>query len=213
MRALAEAAANSTSAVVAIRGERLALTRNRFPNSDSRYGEFVVEQLIIAEVDTDDRIAAHIVFDPDDIDAALEELDARYLAGEAAAHSRTWSLVAQTYAALNRHELPPTSPDWVNVDHRRAVAFEPGDAIAYIRASWEPTPDLTLHIEAVHRLSSLGAVVTHVANGTSQEGFDAEWRDVSLFTVEGDTISRFEVFDRADLEAALARFDDLSMSG
>ena len=64
-------------------------------------------------------------------------------------------------------------------------------------------------IEAVHRLSDLGAVVTHAAHGTSQEGFDAEWREIDLVTVEGDLISRCEIFDEADLDAALARFEEL----
>ena len=32
---------------------------------------------------------------------------------------------------------------------------------------------------------------------------------VDLFTVEGDLISRVEIFDEADLDAALARFDEL----
>ena len=59
----------------------------------------------IVEIDADNRIAAYVAFDLDDIDAAFEELDARYLAGEAAAYSHTWSLIAQTYAAFNRHEL------------------------------------------------------------------------------------------------------------
>ena len=72
------------------------------------------------------------------------------------------------------------------------------------------TPDITIYIEAVHRLSDLGAVVTHVAHGTSQEGFDAEWRLIYLLTVDGDLISRCEIFDEADLDAALARFDELS---
>ena len=61
----------------------------------------------------------------------------------------------------------------------------------------------------MHRLSDLGAVVTQAANGTSQEGFDAEWRMIDLLTVEGDLISRCEIFDEADLDAALARFDEL----
>ena len=54
----------------------------------------------------------------DDIDAAFEELDARYLAGEAAAHAHTWSVIAGAYAAFNRHESPATAPDWVSIDHR-----------------------------------------------------------------------------------------------
>ena len=56
-------------------------------------------------------------FDLDDIDAAFEELDARYLAGEAAAHCAHWSVIAGVYAALNRHEYP-RRPDLVNIDHR-----------------------------------------------------------------------------------------------
>ena len=62
--------------------------------------------LNIVEIDTDERIVAHVEFDPNDIDAAFEELDARYLAGEAAAHAHTWSVIAQAYAAFNRHEFP-----------------------------------------------------------------------------------------------------------
>ena len=48
------------------------------------------------------------------------------------------------------------------------------------------------------------------AHGTSQEGFDAEWRMIDLLTVDGDLINRCELFDEADLDAALARFDELS---
>jgi limonene-1,2-epoxide hydrolase len=59
-------------------------------------------------------------------------------------------------------------------------------------------------------MNSFGATVTRVSNGTSREGFDAEWRSIDLMTVDGDLISRFEMFDEADLDTALARFDELS---
>ena len=181
MRAVADiGVTNVTSIVIATRGERLALGRSRFSGRDQRPEAFHTEVLNIVEIDADERIVASVAFDPDDIDAAFEELDARYLAGEAAAHAHTWSVIAQAYAALNRHELPPTTPDWVNIDHRRVAPFASGDLIAYIRATWDLTPDLSIYIEAVHRLSDLGAVVTHVANGTSQEGFDAEWRAIDI---------------------------------
>ena len=62
----------------------------------------------------------------------------------------------------------------------------------------------------MHRLTERGAVVTHAAHETSQEGFDAEWRGIAIFTVEGDMVSRTEIFDEADLDAAIARFDQLS---
>ena len=81
---------------------------------------------------------------------------------------------------------------------------------AYIHATLDDTPDFSVYLEAVHRLSDLGAVVTWVSNGTSQAGFEAEWREISIATVEGDLINRSEMFDEADLDAALARFDELS---
>jgi hypothetical protein len=43
---------------------------------------------------------------------------------------------------------------------------------------------------------------THVANETSHEGFHAEWRVISVLT-----------FDEADLNAALARFEELDSAG
>ncbi len=151
-----------------------------------------------------------MAFDLDDFPAAIAELDARYLAGEAAAHSRTWSVIMQGFASLNRRELPPTTPDWVNIDHRRGTSIAPGEMFELLSAAWNVTSDLNNFVEAVHRLDNLGGVVTHVANETSQEGFHAEWRVVSVFTVEGDMVNRCEVFDEADLDAAIATFEELN---
>ena len=64
------------------------------------------------------------------------------------------------------------------VDHRRATPFASGTMTENLRAIWDLTPDLKIHIEAVHRLDSFGAVITHAGHGTSQEGFDAEWRAI-----------------------------------
>ena len=113
---------NITSTVIATRGERLALSRVRFSGRDQRPEAFHTETLGIVEIDADERIAALVAFDLDDIDAAFEELDARYLAGEAAAHAHTWSVIAQDCAAFNRHELPAV--DWVTVDHRPLPIIE-----------------------------------------------------------------------------------------
>ncbi len=76
--------------------------------------------------------------------------------------------------------------------------------------TWEVAPDINIYIEAAHRLNDLGAVFTQVLKGTSQEGFEAEWRDVILLTVDSDRLTRCEIFDEADLDAALARLDELS---
>ncbi|MGB5795687.1 MAG: hypothetical protein WBH51_07820 [Mycolicibacter algericus] len=201
-------ATRSTSMVLATRGERLVLCRTCISDEDHQAGGFRIELLIVVETNADKRILARVAYDPDDIDAAFGELETRYLAGEAAAFAHTWSVIAQIYAAYNRHELP--AADWINVDHRRSTPFATGDVTAVIRAWRELTPDFSMHIEAVHRLNNFGAVITHTSSGTSQEGFDAEWRQIQLLTVEGDRINRCEIFDEADLDAALARFDELS---
>ena len=203
---------HATSDVIATRGERLVLTRTRYSHSDDQPQPFDVDLLHIVEINADERIAAVVIFDLDDFDAAIAELDARYLAGEAAAHSRTWSVIMQGYAALNRRELPPTTPDWVNIDHRRGTSIAPGGIPELLTAAWNVTSDLNNFVEAVHRLDNLGGVVTHVANETSQEGFHAEWRVVSVFTVEGDMVNRCEVFDEAAIDDAIARFEELSRS-
>ncbi|MGE2724795.1 BTAD domain-containing putative transcriptional regulator [Mycolicibacterium pulveris] len=199
----------ATSEPVAIRAERLVLTRVRYVLDDDDPDAFRVDFLQVVEIDAEERIATVVTFDPDDIDAAFEELDRRYLAGEAAAHAETWSLVVGAYAGFNHRDLTATTPDFDSVDHRRGAAFAPGDMIAYIQAAWRDSPDTRIYIAAVHRLSDFGAVVTHIAQGLSLEGFDAEWRDIHLLTVDGDTLSRCELFNEEDLDVALARFDEL----
>ncbi len=196
--------------VIATRGERLALTRARVSGGDQQAEAFGLEMLSIIEIDTEDRFAAAISFDLDDMDAAFEELDARYLAGEAAEYAHTWSVIARAFAAFNRHVMPPTTPNWVNIDHRKVTAFAPGDMTSYMSATFDVAPDIRFYAEAVHRLSNLGAVFTQAGRGISHEGFEAEWRDVILMSIEGDQFNRCEVFDEADLDAALARFDELS---
>lgn len=164
----------------------------------------------MTEVSDDGLINYTVSFDSDDIDAAFEELDARYIAGEAAGHAHTWSLIVQAYAGFNRRELPPTTPNLVSIDHRHGIASAQNDVIRYAHAAWDVTPDAKAYVETVHRLGDVGAVVTAPTYGTSQQGFHAEWRDVHLMTFEGDLGNRFELFDEADLDAALARFDGLS---
>ena len=51
---------------------------------------------------------------------------------------------------------------------------------ALLDAVWNLTTDLSHSIEAVHRLNDVGAVVTNTSHETSQEGFDAEWRVITL---------------------------------
>ena len=85
MRASADLwTADVTPAIMATRGERLALAHLCFPARDQGPEAFVTDVLAIVEINVDERMVAFVTFDVDDIDAAFAELDARYLAGEAA---------------------------------------------------------------------------------------------------------------------------------
>ena len=194
--------------VLATRGERLALTGIRVSGPDPE--AIQNDALQIMEIDAEERVAGVVVFDLEDFDAAIAELDARYLAGEAAAHSQTWSAIAEVYAALNRGEMPATATDLVDIDHRSLAAIGSGDLMAYLQAASDDAQRGGMYVETVHRLTDLGAVTTHVTKATSREGFDAEWRITSFFIVGGDRVNRYEIFDEDDLEAALAGFEELS---
>ena len=210
-QAVAEAGADQlTSTVIATRGGRLALCRSSIFGRDQQPEAFCIEFLSVVEIDADEQEVAHVAFDLDDFEAAIAELDARYLAGEAAAHAGAWSVIAGAFDAHNRREVAATTPDAVSIDHRRVAAYAPGQGIEYIRAGWDLGQNVRTYIEAVHRLNNLGAIVTYAAHGTSQEGFDAEWRGVQILTVEGDVINRSELFDEEDLDGAFTRFDQLS---
>src|SRR5947209_8294013 len=77
-------------------GERLVVIRARLSRSDEKPGAFYVDLLWLVETDTDQRATAWVTFDLDDFEAAIIELDARYIAGEAAAHANVLRPVIDT---------------------------------------------------------------------------------------------------------------------
>src|SRR5207248_263717 len=87
--------------VVAIRGDRLMLIYLRtHGRSELSFGTEFVEVL---DVNSDGEIVWGGWFDSTDMDAAFAELEARYLAGEAAPFADVWRLMVERTAALNRH--------------------------------------------------------------------------------------------------------------
>ena len=77
------------------------------------------------------------------------------------------------------------------------------------RSVWDSTPDIRTCIDAVHRLSELGAVVTITVEASTPEGFTVEWRMIEVLMLDGDLLNRLEIFSEEDLDAALTRFDEL----
>ena len=115
--------AQAISTIIATRGSHLALMRFQFLAGEPGPQAFLTEILGVVETNSDDKTVAYVVFGPDDLVAAIAELDARYIAGEAAAHARAWQAIAQVYAAINHRQIPETTADFVDVDHRRLAAI------------------------------------------------------------------------------------------
>ena len=98
MRAVAEVGCDGlTSTLLATREDRLALIRIHSAARGSAPGEVTAEMLSVVEIDTDNRLAGAVIFDSDDVDAAFEELESRYIAGEASDYAHTWSVIAQDH--------------------------------------------------------------------------------------------------------------------
>ena len=67
-----------TPTILATRGDRLTLRRTLYWGPDQTPEAFLIDVLHIIEIDADELIVAIVTFDPDDLDAAFEELEARY---------------------------------------------------------------------------------------------------------------------------------------
>ena len=102
----------------------------------------------IVEIDADERIAAVVVFDADDIDAAFAELDARYLAGEAAAAlSHVVGRHAESTPRLTGTNFLRLTPDCGQYRPPAGAAFAPGDLSHTSSAAW----DLSHRHQHLHR--------------------------------------------------------------
>ena len=144
-------------------------------------------------------------FDPDDLDAAFEDLDARYLAGEAAPYARVWERALEIVGEVNRHEPGRMIKALAYTDHRR-VPFAPGDFGRAVEELWAIVSDARYTINAVHALAVHGCVANLLIEGTDTHGNKLQWARAILFDADEP---RLEIYEEADVDAALARFEEL----
>ena len=94
------------------------------------------------------------------------------------------------------------------VDHRR-VPFAPEEFGRAVTELWTLVPDARYEATAVHALDAHGTVINFVIEGTDIHGSELQWpRTFLIFFGDGET--RMDVFEVDDVDAALARFDELS---
>ena len=141
---------------LATRGNRLALWRVRIDVADEDVGPSCVEHLNLHEVNaTGDHLIGGARFDADDIDVAYAELDARYEAGEGAAHPAHTVIMRAFAAAVASRDWDPVvalcAPTFVEHDHRAlAVLGTTRGAAAWaenFRTLTELAPDTVYRVD------------------------------------------------------------------
>jgi ketosteroid isomerase-like protein len=208
---------DSRSAQLATRGDRLVLMRicAEFVELEKGTGPSEIEFLQIWEVDTRRRIVGGVGFDLADLDAAYEELDARYLAGEAAPHARVAASMRAFADALARRDwdalAAQCAPDLVVHDHRR-LGWEtlrgPAAYVAALSALVDLAPDTRMRLDHVE-LREDGYLVRTVWVGTRDGG---AFEEPSLMVGELDhagRVRRFDAYDLERLDTARARLAEL----
>jgi len=200
---------------LATRGQRLALLRSHFSAEAGAGAPIAVEHLSLVERDDDRRAVSVVVFDAEQEEAARAELDARFLAGEAAAHRHVAATMRAFLTAFARRDWDAVGAlfaEDVAVHDQRRLGWEPlsGRAayVASLRALVELSPDVRLRLDHA-RLSARGVLWVASWVGTREGGpFETPWIIVSEHEAAG-IVRRFDQFDVEGLDAALERFAEL----
>jgi ketosteroid isomerase-like protein len=207
-----------TATPIATRGERLALSRVLLECDVEEWGgAAAIDYLCVDEVDADGLSAAIVLFDPDDLDAAYAELDARFDAGEGAAH-------AHTLAAWRRWERAIATRDWNALGARRSPGFvfrdhrllgwgttmsDGASAVQITKALVDLAPDVQRRHDHV-RLCERG-ILEHLTWVGTRDG--GAFENVTLAVYEWDAQGRLQATDNYDVERfdlARARFAELA---
>jgi tetratricopeptide (TPR) repeat protein len=194
-------------ALLATRGERLALTRVRVWFVAGEAGPAEIETASVVECGADGRIVAITSVAPDDVDVALDLLDARYVAQggpDFAAmrrlfDARDW----ESFAALH-------APDSTIADHRIAGwgDIDRDTFVDYQRSVVELAPDAHLWIDHTRSHGDV-AISIGRAFGTQNGGpWEIAFATVGVAGPDGAS-QHFESYELSDLAIAFRRFGEL----
>jgi ketosteroid isomerase-like protein len=211
----ARSAVHQERRLVSTAGDRVALERILTTSGPpDRRSEF--EYLVLTEVDERGRIVVTVAFDLNDSRAANREALARVSAGDPVAAASLGPLVEvlEAFNDRDRARLRAVfADDVVAEDRRRTGVGRIEDASSYVDSLsvfWDLAPDGqadTVHILACerHGVTSAGRVL-----GTLAEGGGAfETYFINVLIAERGRITRYELFEPEDVDAALARFAEL----
>jgi hypothetical protein len=221
LRILCEVAARSRwhGKVLATRGERLALLHWRVVGRvEDAAGPAEVEYIGVVEVDATGRAVLNVLFDADALDAAYDELDERFAAGEASRFPEVTAAMRAFRQAFADRDWPALAaqlaPDMVVNDHRLlgwGVELGRETYIQAVRSLIDLAPDAYFRLDHV-AVCARGYMVLTTWVGTRDGG---AFESPSLVVADLDNRSTVRHFDQYDLEQwdeATRRFEALRSS-
>jgi len=196
-------------------GNRVAIERLLWSGGPAD-GRFEIEYLDVIEVDESGLLTAIVLFDLDDARAAQREAWARWAAIDPGVKEPTTLLGAQVDAFNAQDPVgmrAVLAEDVVVEDHRRTGMGRLDGADAYadsVATLWNLASESGIDGGWIWpAYAPHGAVTVNRRFGALAGGGHYESEFLWLFTVGGGRITRVEMFEIEDVDAALARFDAL----
>jgi class 3 adenylate cyclase len=200
---------------IAVRGERLALGERVFRGERSDADSWDVATLAVVELDEHGRVAFEVIFDPDNLDAAVAELERRYVAGEGAPYTELWQTVVRNVAAVNARDWDAMrrglTDDFVSMrqDHGGWDDQASGDEyIASLEQMMAIIPDARIVIEQIRAIST-EAVACSVVVRSGGADASIELAFQALFKGSNGRLERGLTFDASDGDRALLAYEQL----
>ncbi len=200
---------NAQVETLATREEMIALTSTAYHWTTDDY---MVERLDVTKVDGDGRVLRQATYNLDQLDNAIARLDEWYGESLDARLRPGWEVVVRSIRAEAARDLALArevySPDLVAVDHR-ATGMGQVDLegrLALMESAKEITPDRTTMLTRVHA----NAEVTSVLEIRIETTDEFSWSILAVGQLDGGVVVRQDFYDVDELDAALARFEELT---
>lgn len=197
---------------LATRGDRLALLHNRAGITATDAVESVIEVLVVDELDESGCGVRTVLFDPNDLDAAYEELDRRY--AEIDDPPRAWHHLRRWMLAFNGNDraaaVPLFAPSFRLVPHQplgwgeleRAAYLDHTLALADIR------PDVRLRIH--HVLATDDRRLMAIGSAADAAGIDFAAEAIAVIELDDHGLEvRRDMFRSEQLKQAWVRYHEL----
>jgi class 3 adenylate cyclase/tetratricopeptide (TPR) repeat protein len=194
-----------TLEVLALAGDRLSLSRFTNVRSDSG---FEITYLTVTEINDEGMATAFVIFEPDNLDPAVDEMTERFLAGEGAEFRDIIELVVAVRDVADTEEARALlTDDFAFVDHR-PLSFADTDADGYVRIL--ASTDSVVGQSRTFSRQPLAIGDAAILNDISISSGGGDWDLLMLHVRRGDRLCRVEVFEADDVDHALARFHELT---